>query len=455
VVLPLALFALHLGLTSAQIQEGATLTILRGQVALTRPDGSSVQPATSGLTVRVGDRISTLSQGGALITFFTGSEIEMGEETILVIQQINKQGETIDISLQQVLGATLSRVQQLADTGSRVRIDAGGAVALVRGTELLVSGPSKDNISLVVCLHDCDARSSFAGCPLSKNLGYWVEVDNGKVIRKCEPFRPDPSQGYWNSASEAMTTAEQVVAQHEILPSEGEKDEEETATPTRTRTRTRTPTATGTRTPTSTGTSTPTSTSTSTQTPTATSTSTSTSTPTNTSTSTPTNTSTPTPTNTSTPTPTNTSTPTPTNTSTPTPTNTSTPTPTATPVPACEESFSTSGFNIPDPPSPGGGTASVTQVPENGDFRQTVTLALNGAFSNQTFDVYLEQGGGSEASHLLVGSFTTNGSGNGSFSGSILVPDAASLIDIELVFDGESVFTHRYIVKDYQFGPCD
>jgi hypothetical protein len=94
-------------------------------------------------------------------------------------------------------------------------------------------------------------------------------------------------------------------------------------------------------------------------------------------------------------------------------------------------------------------------VPENGDFRQTVTLALNGAFSNQTFDVYLEQGGGSEASHLLVGSFTTNGSGNGSFSGSILVPDAASLIDIELVFDGESVFTHRYIVKDYQFGPCD
>src|SRR4051812_42301995 len=96
---------------AAQVEDGATMTVLRGQVAVIRSDGSAVQPAPSGTVVKSGDEIRTLSQTGALITFFTGTEIEMGADTILAVDRVSKQGATVDISLKQVLGVTLNRVQ--------------------------------------------------------------------------------------------------------------------------------------------------------------------------------------------------------------------------------------------------------------------------------------------------------------------------------------------------------
>ena len=50
--------------TRAQVQQGATLTVLRGQVAVVRPDGSAVQPAPSGTVVAAGDEIRTLTAPG-------------------------------------------------------------------------------------------------------------------------------------------------------------------------------------------------------------------------------------------------------------------------------------------------------------------------------------------------------------------------------------------------------
>jgi len=128
-------------LTYAQVQDGATLTVLRGQVAVVGTDGSAVQPAPSGTVVRSGDEIRTLTKTGAIITFFAGTEIEMGEDTILVVDQVSKNGTKIDISLKQVLGTTLNRVQSLSDPTSSYRIDAGGATAVVRGTTFLSIGP--------------------------------------------------------------------------------------------------------------------------------------------------------------------------------------------------------------------------------------------------------------------------------------------------------------------------
>src|SRR5919112_5586331 len=95
----------------SQIQDGATLTVLRGQVAVVHPDGSAVQPAPSGTTVAAGDEIRTLTAAGALITFFAGTEIELGEQTILVVERVSRQGERVEVSLKQVLGVTVNRVQ--------------------------------------------------------------------------------------------------------------------------------------------------------------------------------------------------------------------------------------------------------------------------------------------------------------------------------------------------------
>jgi hypothetical protein len=111
-----ALFTL-VGQSSAQ-QDGATLTVLRGQVAVLRPDGSALQPARSGTDVFPGDEIRTVGSAGALITFYSGIEIEMGADTILVVERVSKQGDRVDVALKQALGTTVSRVQTMVDPGS-------------------------------------------------------------------------------------------------------------------------------------------------------------------------------------------------------------------------------------------------------------------------------------------------------------------------------------------------
>lgn len=191
-------------LSAAQVEEGATMTVLRGEVAVVRPNGSAVQPAPSGTTLRVGDEIRTLSKAGALITFFVGTEIELGEDTILVVERVTKQGERIDVSLKQVLGTSLNRIQTLADPGSSYRIAAGGAVAVVRGTEFLLLGPSSEGFVILVCLSDCDSRTSFGGTPLGPFMGYIADALSGRVVGT---FRPDPAAGYWNSAFDGLRQA--------------------------------------------------------------------------------------------------------------------------------------------------------------------------------------------------------------------------------------------------------
>jgi hypothetical protein len=202
-------------LTYAQVQDGATLTVLRGQVAVVRPDGSAVQPAPSGTVVKSGDEIRTLTRTGALITFYAGTEIEMGEDTILVVDRVSVNGTKVDISLKQVLGTSLNRVQSLADPTSSYRIDVGGATAVVRGTTFLVIGPvatSAGNISALVCLDDCDGRTTFAGCPVSPYTAFGVGVEKGKATTGCDTAAVSRGSDYFNAGFEAITTFEQSFA---------------------------------------------------------------------------------------------------------------------------------------------------------------------------------------------------------------------------------------------------
>jgi hypothetical protein len=472
----LALLILPSDPSTAQVQEGATMTVLRGQVAVVRPDGSAVQPAPSGTVVYPGDELRTITASGALITFFSGTEIELGEQTTLRVERVSRQGERVDVALTQVLGVSLSRIQTLADPGSSYRIEAGGAVALVRGTEFVILGPTPEGIVIFLCFADCTPLTSFAGCAAQPWLGYWVLVERGRVASACQAFRPETGAGIWNAAFAALIDAQRTLADTDGLTEtasnqaarEQNPEFQPTATPGVTTTptlpsvATTTPTVTGTPTGTLLPTSTPTATSTATATatptasptgtlvpPTSTPTPTGTLVPTNTPTSTAT--STPTSTATHTPTSTSTSTSTPTSTATVTPTPTSTLTPTSTPTmlpPAC---------NLPlerDNATVGGGTAGTTQVQEGPTaFRQTIQVQLSGAAPNTAFDVYIDQeSAGTAASHVFVGTFTTDGAGNASFSGSIVVATAASQVDNEIVLQGDSPFEHQYIQES--FTPC-
>jgi hypothetical protein len=303
----------------AQSQDdGATLTVLRGEVALVRLDGTSVQPAPSGSVIHGGDEIRTLSKTGAVIAFQVGTEIELGDETILAVERVTRQGERIDVSVKQVQGVTLHKVATFSTPGSAYRVDAGGAVTQIRGTEFVEYGPLPNGVVILVCASDCSPSSTFAGVPLGPNIGYWLVVEDGQVVTKPEAFKPDLSGGLWNAAFESATLAEQALQQqHKNKPpgqvSSGNSERAPTPTPgedsrnTRQRTprRTPSPTVAGTTTPVATATQTtlPAATATQTFTPTLTPTVTPTFTPTFTPTATATFTPTPTATPTNTPVP--------------------------------------------------------------------------------------------------------------------------------------------------------
>src|SRR4051812_38437778 len=81
----------------AQTSQGATLTVLAGEVAVIHADGSARQPAPSGTVVSPGDQIRTVGRSGALITFFAGTEIELGADTALTVDSISRQGDQVQV----------------------------------------------------------------------------------------------------------------------------------------------------------------------------------------------------------------------------------------------------------------------------------------------------------------------------------------------------------------------
>jgi hypothetical protein len=188
------------------------MTVLAGQVAVLRPDGSAVQPAPSGTDVFPGDEIRTLTQSGALITFFAGTEIELGAETILVVQSVSRPGDRVDITLRQVAGTSLSRVHTFIDAGGGYRVEAGGAVALVRASELGVLGP-RDGIVVFIDF-ESGVPIIVHGCFLSPGVGVWLQVEpdgrgGWRVISDCHEFRANLLAGPWNALEEGFTTAQQ------------------------------------------------------------------------------------------------------------------------------------------------------------------------------------------------------------------------------------------------------
>jgi hypothetical protein len=118
----------------AQTASGATLTVLRGSAAVLRADRTPLSPAASGLTLGPGDQIATLTRSSALVTFFDGSELELGADTTVIIRELGRDGQGTSITIQSVVGSTVNRVVALAEAGSSYRVEAGGTVALVRGT---------------------------------------------------------------------------------------------------------------------------------------------------------------------------------------------------------------------------------------------------------------------------------------------------------------------------------
>lgn len=82
-------------------------------------------------------------------------------------------------------------------------------------------------------------------------------------------------------------------------------------------------------------------------------------------------------------------------------------------------------------------------------------INLTGAAANTSFDVYIDQeSAGNATSHKAAGTFTTNGSGNATFTNTIDVAGTCpSVVDNEIVLQGASFTAHQYIQQS--FNPCE
>lgn len=134
----------------AQTAVGATLTVLRGSVGVLRADGTPISPAASGLMLGQGDQVATLGPSSILITFFNGTEFELGNNTTIIIRDLTREGSTTTIGIQSVVGTVLNRVVTLTDSGSTYRVEAGGTVALVRGTVFAHHVDASGDITIAV-----------------------------------------------------------------------------------------------------------------------------------------------------------------------------------------------------------------------------------------------------------------------------------------------------------------
>ena len=552
-------------LVHAQQAAGATLTVLRGSAGVLRSDGTPISPAGSGLILGPGDQVATIGRSSALVTFFEGSELELGADTTVEIRELDREGSRTTIRLVSVLGTTVSRVVALTDPNSTYRIEAGGSVAVVRGT---VFGHHVDGSGdVTVAVGEGEVQFPASGTPLrrgeKRTLTARGDISDARFdpalslftvvtepASKSNPSGTDnpgtgtgshtvPQQQSQHQTNErdqppqptgvtvstpghtvllstaaggttrldvasmdgfavgdvvrigsgagsetgvivgfgsillqqpligtfAAGTPVDLVAQATPTPTPtlgvvgtpvpsptptqtatATQTPPATATSTATATATLTPVATSTGTPTATHTPTPTATHTATATTTATAIATATATPSPTFTHTPTATAT----DTATPTSTATSTATATDTTTPTATATDTATPTATAT--ATPPFPCLGPLTRERATRGDGVTGTTRSAVTGGIRLSVYVQLTDARPNTTFDMYVDIGGGTAGNHHLVGSFTTDSLGNATFTGSIVVPSVAALIDNELVLGSDSASAHQYIRE--LFAPC-
>jgi hypothetical protein len=90
------------------------------------------------MTLDTGTTVITSADGGALLTFFEGSELQLEPNTTVEITQVSEaENHAIAITLTQLAGDTWSHVTKMIDQYSKYEIHTPSAVALVRGTRFM------------------------------------------------------------------------------------------------------------------------------------------------------------------------------------------------------------------------------------------------------------------------------------------------------------------------------
>lgn len=140
--------------SAAELPVGATLSVLADPVEVAGLGDGIFGTASSGQTLRAGDTVRTGSSGIAVLTFFDGSETQLGSSSQLQIEQADY-SDAPQIALFQTQGTSVNRVIPLPPGGS-FRTDTPDAAGLVRGTSYVVNVGSAG--STLVLLTDRDGH---------------------------------------------------------------------------------------------------------------------------------------------------------------------------------------------------------------------------------------------------------------------------------------------------------
>jgi hypothetical protein len=123
---------------SAQAASGATLSVLTPPVQVSS-GGGTFTAASDGMALSPGDQVRTTGGGVALLTFFDGSETQLTPDTQVAIQQAASSSGGAQISVAQIVGTTVDRVQRLTSNPTSFSTDTPAATAVVRGTRYVLT----------------------------------------------------------------------------------------------------------------------------------------------------------------------------------------------------------------------------------------------------------------------------------------------------------------------------
>ncbi|MCC7370317.1 MAG: hypothetical protein IT306_17970 [Chloroflexi bacterium] len=201
-LLALALLSVVLPSTNvfSQVGPGASLTVVRGSVSVTRPDGTAIYPAGTGLTLALGDVVGTLERTRAIVTFFSGSEVELGSNTTIVIRRLDRDLlDSANVTVEHLTGMSVIRI----NNGQPVRVLSDDTVAVVyRGEAGHGVDPTTNNIT-VACV-DGGSKCSPSGVAFPAETAFLpgavARVITGRGDRI--DFRGAPGSSVWDILAE-------------------------------------------------------------------------------------------------------------------------------------------------------------------------------------------------------------------------------------------------------------
>lgn len=111
------------------------ISSVTGTVQVLRNGSAEPIAATNGMELKVGDTITTGSNGSANLTFFDGSVMEIKASSEILVNELStaSTGSTT-VSLMEQVGSTINRIGKLVDSSSKYEVGTPAAVAVVRGT---------------------------------------------------------------------------------------------------------------------------------------------------------------------------------------------------------------------------------------------------------------------------------------------------------------------------------